>query len=123
MKVRVYYEDTDAGGIVYHTNYIKYCERARSEVFFQRELIPSQSDESGFVVRNLNANFLATSKLGDMLNVTSKILTLKNSSLILLQEVWKGELKIFSMEVVLVYINKGKPCRIPKAFSEVFKAL
>ena len=40
MKIRVYYEDTDAGGIVYHTNYIKFCERARSEVFFQRGIIP-----------------------------------------------------------------------------------
>ena len=123
MKIRVYYEDTDAGGIVYHTNYIKYCERARSEMFFERDMIPSQSDESGFVVRNLSANFLATSKLGDMLDVTSKILTLKNSSLTLLQEVWKDELKIFSMEVVLVYVDKGKPCRIPKVFSEVFATL
>ena len=61
MKIRVYYEDTDTGGIVYHTNYIKFCERARSEMFFERGMVPSQSDESGFVVRNLSANFLATS--------------------------------------------------------------
>jgi len=123
VKIRVYYEDTDAGGIVYHTNYIKYCERARSELFFAKGLIPSQSDESGFVVRNLNANFLATSKLGDMLAVTSKILTLKNSSLVLLQEIWKEEIKLFSMEVVLVYTDKGKPTRIPKVFSKVFITL
>jgi acyl-CoA thioester hydrolase len=123
MKIRVYYEDTDAGGIVYHTNYIKFCERARSEIFFERGMIPSQSDESGFVVRNLNANFLATSKLGDILDVTSKILTLKNSSLTLLQEVWKEDVKIFSMEVLLVYVDKGKPSRIPKVFSEVFATL
>ena len=123
MNIRVYYEDTDAGGIVYHTNYIKYCERARSEMFFERDMVPSQSDESGFVVRNLSAKFLATSKLGDMLDVTSKILTLKNSSLTLLQEVWRDELKIFSMEVVLVYVDKGKPSRIPKVFSEVFATL
>ncbi len=121
MRIRVYYEDTDAGGIVYHTNYIKYCERARSEVFFQRGIIPSQSDSSGFVVRDLKASFLATSSLGDMLEVTSKILTLKSSSLVLLQEVWKEEVKIFSMEVVLVYIDKGKPSRIPEEFKEIFK--
>jgi len=123
MQIRVYYEDTDAGAIVYHTNYIKYCERARSEMFFERGMIPSQSDESGFVVRNLNANFLSTSKLGDMLDVTSKILTLKNSSLTLLQEIWKADVKVFSMEVVLVYVDKGKPSRIPKAFSELFVTL
>ena len=123
MKIRVYYEDTDTGGIVYHTNYIKFCERARSEMFFERGMVPSQSDESGFVVRNLSANFLTTSKLGDMLDVTSNIVTLKNSSLTLLQEVWKKDEKIFSMEVVLVYVDKGKPSRIPKVFSEVFATL
>ena len=120
MQIRVYYEDTDAGGIVYHTNYIKYCERARSEVFFQRGMIPSLSDSSGFVVRDIKASFLATSTLGDMLEVTSKILTLKSSSLVLLQEVWKEEVKVFSMEVVLVYVDKGKPCRIPDVFKEIF---
>ena len=120
MKIRVYYEDTDAGGIVYHTNYIKYCERARSEIFFERGLTPSLSDSSGFVVRDLKASFLATSTLGDTLDVTSKILTLKSTSLVLLQEVWKEELKVFSMEIVLVYVDKGKPCRIPEVFKEVF---
>ncbi len=120
MNIRVYYEDTDAGGIVYHTNYIKYCERARSEIFFSQNMMPTLSKESGFVVRDIKASFLATATLGDMLNVTTRIMTLKNSSLILLQEVWKDECRIFSMEIVLVYIDKGKPCRIPEVFREVF---
>jgi len=120
MKIRVYYEDTDLGGIVYHTNYIKYCERARSEVFFEKNMSPTLGDDSGFVVRNISANFLATATLGDMLTVTSKLLTLKSSSLVLLQEVWREEVKLFSMEVVLVYIDKGRPCRIPKVFRDTF---
>ena len=61
MKIRVYYEDTDAGGIVYHTNYIKYCERARSEIFFEQGMKPTLGDKSGFVVRDIKACFLATS--------------------------------------------------------------
>lgn len=122
MKIRVYYEDTDAGGIVYHTNYIKFCERARSEVFFERDMIPSQSDSSGFVVRDIKASFLATSTLGDILDVTSKILTLKSSSLVLLQEIWREEVKVFSMEVVLVYVDKGKPYRIPDVFKDIFNS-
>ena len=121
MKIRVYYEDTDLGGIVYHTNYIKYCERARSEVFFQQNMIPTLGETSGFVVRDIQASFLATSTLGDMLEVSTELLTLKNSSLILLQEVWKASDKIFSMEIVLVYIDKGRPCRIPTVFKEIFK--
>ena len=123
MKIRVYFEDTDAGGIVYHTNYIKYCERARSEVFFQRGMMPTQSDSSGFVVRNINADFVATSKLGDMLEVTSTILSLKKSSMVLLQEIYKEEKKIFSMEIVLVYIDEGKPSRIPEDFKALFNTL
>ena len=121
MKIRVYYEDTDLGGIVYHTNYIKYCERARSEVFFQQNMSPTLGEDSGFVVRNISANFEATSTLGDMLTVTTKVLTLKSSSIVLLQEVWRDELKLFSMEIVLVYIDKKKPCRIPKVFKEIFE--
>ena len=120
MKIRVYYEDTDLGGIVYHTNYIKFCERARSEVFFQKGLMPTLGETSGFVVRHINADFLATSTLGDMLDVTTELLSLKSSSLVLLQEVWKEEVKLFSMEVVLVYIEEGKPSRIPIVFKEIF---
>ncbi len=122
MKIRVYYEDTDAGGIVYHTRYINFCERARSEIFFTQNMIPSEGEDSGFVVRDLKASFLATSTLGDMLEVTSKILKLKNSSMVLLQEIYKEDVKIFSMEVVLVYIDKGKPSRIPEKFKTIFRS-
>lgn len=122
MKIRVYYEDTDIGGIVYHTNYIKYCERARSEIFFQAEMMPTLGDKSGFVVRNLKASFLSTSTLGDMLTVTNKVLRLKRSSILLLQEIYKEEKKIFSMEIVLVYLEEGKPCLIPEIFRDIFKS-
>ena len=121
MKVRVYYEDTDLGGIVYHTNYIKFCERARSEVFFEKGIKPTLGEESGFVVRNINADFLSTSTLGDMLDIKSNILKMKSSSIVLLQEIFKEDIKVFSMKIVLVYIDKGKPCRIPKEFSEIFR--
>lgn len=123
MKIRVYYEDTDAGGIVYHTNYLKYCERARSEMFFQKGMLPSVDGQGGFVVRRVTADFLATSKLGDSLDVTTTILALKNSSVILLQEVWKEKTKVFSMEVILVYVEEGKPCRIPVVLKDIFKEI
>ena len=120
MKIRVYYEDTDAGGIVYHTNYIKYCERARSEVFFQQNIMPGEGSQSGFVVRDLKAGFLATASLGDTLEVRSRILTQKSSSIVLLQEIFKDDEKIFSMEILLVYIENGKPRRIPDRFKKIF---
>ena len=122
MKIRVYYEDTDLGGIVYHTNYIKYCERARSEVFFSQGMMPHSGDKSGFVVRDMKASFLATSTLGDMLEVKTKVVKIKNSSIILLQEVWKEECKVFSMEIVLVYLEDARPSRIPEVFQTLFKS-
>jgi len=121
MQIRVYYEDTDAGGIVYHSNYLKFCERQRSEMFFLKGMLPLMDEHSGFVVRTVKADFLATAKLGDVLEVTSNILALKNASVVLLQEVWKKQTKVFSMEVILVYVAKGKPCRIPEVFKDIFK--
>lgn len=86
--VRIYYEDTDCGGIVYHTNYIKYCERARSEIFFSAGILPN-TERVGLVVRKLNAEFLDSAKLGDLLVVKTKILKLGSSSLTLLQEIYR----------------------------------
>jgi len=121
VKIRVYYEDTDAGGITYHTRYINFCERARSEIFFERNMMPGEGSGSGFVVRNIKADFLATSTLGDMLEVTSKILSQKSSSMILLQEIYKEDTKVFSMEVLLVYVEAGRPRRIPEKFQALFE--
>ena len=121
MKIRVYYEDTDAGGIVYHTNYIKFCERARSETFFERGMMPGENSHSGFVVKDINASFLATAKLGEMLDVRTAVLKLRNSSVLLRQEVYKEDNRLFSMDILLVYVNKGKPVRIPESFRKIFE--
>jgi acyl-CoA thioester hydrolase len=121
VKIRVYYEDTDAGGIVYHTNYIKYCERARSEIFFSKGMMPGEDNKNGFVVRDLKAQFLSTAKLGDLLEMKTQILELKKSSVILLQEIFKDEVKVFNMEVLLVYVEEGKPRRTPEVFRDIFR--
>jgi len=113
LKIRIYYEDTDAGGIVYHTNYIKYCERARSEIFFQHNKLPTDGEKSGFVVRNINANFLGSALLGDIVEVTTEVIQQKNASLILLQSILKDEKIIFKMEITLVFVRDGKPKAIP----------
>jgi len=123
VKIRVYYEDTDAGGITYHTRYINFCERARSEIFFRKSMLPTVGEKSGFVVRDIKASFLATSTLGDLLEVKSSILSKRSSSIILLQEIFKEDKKIFSMEVVLVYISEGRPVRIPEVFKEIFDSI
>jgi len=123
MKIRVYYEDTDAGGIVYHTRYINFCERARSEIFFNNDMLPVAGEKSGFVVRKIEADFLGSAILGDLLMVKSRLLHLKRSSATLVQEIFKGEEKLFTMVILLVYMDQGKISRIPEHFHALFQAL
>ncbi|MEA3228083.1 MAG: YbgC/FadM family acyl-CoA thioesterase [Campylobacterota bacterium] len=112
MQIRVYYEDTDTGGVVYHSNYLNFCERARSDAFFQKGLNPIK--KSGhFVARKVIADYIASAKLGDLLDVQTSLLKMKNASFILLQTIYKDKKKIFEMEITLAYISfEGKPQKI-----------
>ncbi len=114
MKIRVYYEDTDLGGIVYHANYLKFCERARSELFFQKDLVPLDKDKS-FVVTKMEIDFLGSAKLADILTVTTKMIQSKKLSIVLLQEIFKDNKKIFSATIKLAYLENGKPVLIPQS--------
>ncbi len=121
MKIRIYYEDTDAGGIVYHTNYLKYCERARSDIFFSKGKTPTDGDKSGFVVSHIDANFLGMARLGDEVEVKSELIKEKKASIVLKQTIFKDEKKIFEMEVTLVFVRDGRPKAIPKELQNFFK--
>ncbi len=111
MQIRVYYEDTDVGGIVYHANYLKYCERARSEYFFQDGVTP-HLEGGEFVAASLEAKFKAPAKLGDILDVKTKILKLKGSSLLLNQSVYKDKVLLFDMDIKLGFIKEGRVLRM-----------
>ncbi|WP_121021802.1 YbgC/FadM family acyl-CoA thioesterase [Helicobacter vulpis] len=127
MRYRVYYEDTDCGGIVYHANYFKYCERARSEVFFANHLSPH--DQQGFfVVQSLQAQFLAPGKLGDTLEVFTRLKELKKVSVILEQEVLRvapQSTRLFCMQVKLGFISQTThtPAPISPNFVSLLKSL
>lgn len=87
MRIRIFYEDTDCGGIVYHANYIKFCERARSNLFFENNSLPESS--GGFVVSEINAKFLGTARLGDELFVKTKVDSVGKIQVYLTQEIFK----------------------------------
>ncbi len=123
MQIRIYYEDTDAGGIVYHTNYLKYCERARSEIFFQAGEKPLDGEQSGFVVKNINANFMGVAELGDMVEVKTELLQERSASILLQQSIYKYEKIIFSMEIQLVFVRNGRPKAIPLSLKKFFVTL
>ena len=122
MKIRVYYEDTDAGGIVYHANYIKYCERARSEFFFSQGLTPI-IDGAHFVVRKMDCDFLASAFFSDVLEVSTQIEEMKKASFILIQEVKKEEKVLFRTKVTLVLAKDGKPKRINENIKDMLQSL
>jgi acyl-CoA thioester hydrolase len=112
MLIRVYYEDTDVGGVVYHSNYLNFCERARSEAFYEKGMTPIL--ESGhFVARKIVGDFFSSAKLGDILEIKTELLKMKAASFLLKQSIYKGEEKVFELEILLAYITfEGKPQKI-----------
>ena len=122
MHLRVYYDDTDAGGIVYHANYLKFIERARSELFFSIGQNPM--DETGhFVVRRITSDFIASAKLGDELDVATYLGKLGGASCTLIQEVFRGSDVIFRAVVEIAHLSGDKVSRIPSRRKSVLEAL
>lgn len=115
--VRVYYEDTDLAGIVYYANYLKYIERARSEVlrtldFDQRNM----KAESGhvFAVRHLEADYLSPAFFDDMLDVQTSLVSLSRVRIVVEQQVFRGTDLLFTAKVTLVCLDaRGRPARLP----------
>lgn len=106
MTIRVYYEDTDVGGVVYHSNYLNFCERARSELFFEQGRSPITS-VGHFVVKEIKANYVKSAKFGDVLDVKTSLKSVKNASLIMIQKIYRDDVLIFEMEVNLVHLTLG----------------
>lgn len=119
MQIRVYYEDTDVGGVVYYANYLKFIERARSELFFEKGLSPIIGD-GAFVVRSLNAEYFKPAVFGDLLDITTSLKSIKSASLELFQEIVRGEEKLFEATVRLAFVRDQKPAKIPQGITSVF---
>ncbi len=112
MQIKVYYEDTDTGGVVYHSNYLNFCERARSEAFFNLGMTP-ELENGHFVARKLTAQYYKSAKLGDVLEVKNKLIKMKAASFEILQTIYKNSEKIFDLDITLAYITfEGKPQKL-----------
>lgn len=118
MTIRVYYEDTDVGGVVYHSNYLNFCERARSQLFFDAGRSPILSG-GHFVAKRIEADYIKSAKFGDLLEVKTTLIEIKNVSFRLLQEIFRENEKVFDMHIDLVYIDfAGKMAKIPQEEKE-----
>jgi acyl-CoA thioester hydrolase len=116
LKKRIYYEHTDAGGIVYHTHYIAFCEEARSEIFFQNGIF---FENEGYVVKDIEAKFISSAKLGDIVEIETKILEIGRVKVKANQSIYKDDKKIFEMNVTLAYLKNKKLSKIPQKHLEI----
>ena len=123
--VKVYYEDTDSGGVVYYANYLKFLERARTEALvslgFSNKKI---KDEFGalIIVKSCNVEYKKSAHLEDELNIRSFVKSITKTSFFMNQFITKGDETIVEAQVHLVFINqKGKPIKIPETLFKDFK--
>lgn len=118
MPVRVYYEDTDASGIVYHANYLRFIERARTDVLrcagLDHRRMMDGPEMTAFAVRRMNLRFLAPARLDDALEVRTRFVELRGARISAQQSVWRGETCLFEAEVEIAVLDaQGRARRIP----------
>ena len=124
-KIKVYYEDTDAGGVVYYANYLKYLERARTEALIKIDLSNLKIKDNFkalIIVKSCNIDYKKPAYLEDELNIKSYILSLTKTSFVMSQTIIKNKIVIVESKIHLVFVNeKAKPIKIPKLVVDKFK--
>ena len=117
-KVRIYYEDTDAGGVVFYANYFKFTERARTELIYEKlklkHLELKDKFDVIFVVKSLSSKYIAPAKFEDDLTIVSNIVEKSPVRLVLKQNIEKGNKLIFTSKIELAVVSsKGKITKLP----------
>lgn len=128
ISVRVYYEDTDAGGVVYYANYLRFLERARTEWlraagFEQQHLL--EVDQLAFVVRRVEADFRAAARLDDLLDVRVEIERLGGASMVFAQRIERGDDLLLEAKVTVACVDwaRKKPTALPEAMRSQLQEL
>ncbi len=126
MEIRLYYEDTDSGGVVYYANYLRYLERARTEFFRDRgcEVAELMKDGFLFVVTHVDLSYHFSPQYNDILVITTQIDELRRASFVLSHQVFlkKTETLVADGKIKMACIDKtGKPKRLPREMDKVLK--
>ncbi len=123
--IKVYYEDTDAGGVVYYANYLKYLERARTEALINiglSNLKIKDNFKALIIVKSCKIDYKKSAYLEDELNINSYIISATKTSFVMNQTIIKDKIVIVEAKIHLVFVNeKGKPIKIPKLVVDKFK--
>ena len=124
-KLKIYYEDTDSGGVVYYANYLKFLERARTEALFSIGFSNRKiQDQFNFliIVKSCNIEYIKPAHLEDELTIRSFVKSITKTSFFMNQIITKDEEIIVEAQVHLVFVNKGgKPVKIPDEIYSKFK--
>ena len=130
MQVRVYYEDTDFSGIVYHANYLRFMERgrtnhlrlmgARQHALFAE--VETETPGFAFVVRSMMLDFLKPARMDDLLDIVTWPVAVKGASIVLAQEVRHDGDVLVKAEVRVAFISEGRAQPIPKSIRALMKA-
>lgn len=123
FQIRIYIEDTDANGIVYHANHVRYMERARTEWLRASNVADYwHQTHYNFVVRHINIKYTKPIMMDDLIQVSVKVICCKNASLVLQQNIYRDEILLATGEVELACLNAHmSPCKLPdqvKAISQ-----
>ena len=122
---KIYYEDTDAGGVVYYANYLKFIERARTEMINELGFTLTTFHEDYdrlFLVKKIECDYIKSCSLEDTLNVQSRVLLVKNASFELEQNIVKQNNIIFRSKILMVCVNsQGAPSKIPSELHSLMK--
>jgi acyl-CoA thioester hydrolase len=130
MQIRVYYEDTDFSGIVYHANYLRFMERGRTNHLRlmgaeQHALFAQAQEETpgfAFVVRSMEIDYLRPARMDDLLDIVTWPVAVKGASITLAQEVRRGEEVLVKAQVRVAFISNGRAQPIPKSLRVLLKA-
>ena len=124
-KLKVYYEDTDSGGVVYYANYLKFLERARTEALFSIGFSNNkihQEFKSLIIVKSCNIEYKKSAYLEDELTIRSFVKSITKTSFFMNQIITKNNELIVEAQIHLVFVNKdGKPIKIPDQIYSKFK--
>jgi len=119
IKVKIYYEDTDAGGVVYYANYLRYMERARTEFLAEYGINVADYHDQGsfFVVTHVDIMYKRPARLGEIIDVTTEVQDMRNASMTIRNRILKEDALLVEALLTFACIDKeGRPRRLPDSF-------
>ncbi|ACL55761.1 tol-pal system-associated acyl-CoA thioesterase [Methylobacterium nodulans] len=125
ITIRVYYEDTDFSGLVYHASYLRFLERGRTELLRAAGIDQSALHAGGeglfFAVRRMTIDWLVPARMDDVLTVETRTAELRGASIILAQRILRGEQVLMTAEVRVAALIGGRPARLPDGLRAILE--